>query len=235
MSPLTSIICLANSWKHGDRCIAGINLQTGCWVRPISSLEDGRIPLSMRLINGKEPKLLDIIAIPLAKEGNDFGFESENLSVLPGEWRKQGEVVPKDILRYCQRDHYVLHNHKKYVTVTEITRKPFLQRNTLQLVYVTEFSVEKKLRDTGSNQYQATIVTANGQTLRRIGITDPVFVQKLDRGEQPNVPCLVTVSLSMPYRPDNWEGDDPCWKLLAGVIELEPQNNRNDDIIDIPF
>jgi len=34
------------------------------------------------------------------------------------------------------------------------------------------------------------------------------------------------VSLSMPWRPDDWEGDDPCWKLIAGVIELP------EDIVD---
>ncbi len=29
------------------------------------------------------------------------------------------------------------------------------------------------------------------------------------------------ISLSLPHRPsDDWEGDDPCWKLIAGVIEL---------------
>lgn len=235
MSPLTSIICLANSWKHGDRCIAGINPKTGRWVRPVSSLEDGRIPRSMRLIQGKEPKLLEIIGIPLAETGNDFGFESENLLVLSGEWKKQGEITAKDVLKYCQRHHYILHNHKKYVGVTELTRKPFHLRHTLQLVHVTEISIEKTPREAGTNQYKATLVTIDGKCLNRISITDPLFVQKLDRGEQPNVPCLVTVSLSMPYRPANWEGDDPCWKLLAGVIELEPKNNPNDEIVDIPF
>lgn len=24
----------------------------------------------------------------------------------------------------------------------------------------------------------------------------------------------------MPHRLGDWEGDDPCWKLIAGVIEL---------------
>jgi hypothetical protein len=39
------------------------------------------------------------------------------------------------------------------------------------------------------------------------------------------------VSLSMPWRPDDWEEDDPCWKLIAGVVELP------EDVVDdeIPF
>jgi hypothetical protein len=33
---------------------------------------------------------------------------------------------------------------------------------------------------------------------------------------------LVTVSLGMPWAPSSqWEGEIPCWKLIAGVIELQ--------------
>mgnify|MGYP001478841279 CR=1 FL=1 len=48
-------------------------------------------------------------------------------------------------------------------------------------------------------------------------------MENLERGYHPDQHCLVTVSLSMPYRPSDWKGEgDPCWKLIAGVIELQP-------------
>lgn len=50
------IICLANSFKHTERCIAGIDLETGKCVRPVSDLDDGRVPKKVRLIDGKEPE-----------------------------------------------------------------------------------------------------------------------------------------------------------------------------------
>lgn len=50
---MTQIICLANSWKRGDRCIAGINLLKAQWIRPVSSLPDGRVPKEMRLIGDR--------------------------------------------------------------------------------------------------------------------------------------------------------------------------------------
>ena len=28
------------------------------------------------------------------------------------------------------------------------------------------------------------------------------------------------MSLGLPHRPPSWKGEDPCWKLIAGVIEL---------------
>lgn len=53
---MTQIICLANSWKFEERCIAGINPTTGQWIRPVFSLypEDDRVPVDVRLIQGKE-------------------------------------------------------------------------------------------------------------------------------------------------------------------------------------
>ena len=48
MSSVKRIICLANSWKIQERCIAGIDIDTGKWVRPVcDSLypEDGKAPI----------------------------------------------------------------------------------------------------------------------------------------------------------------------------------------------
>jgi hypothetical protein len=78
MPPVT-IICLANSWKHCDRCIAGINPQTEAWVHPVSDLNDGRVPKPIRLIDGQEPQLLEILEIPLANDRPNLGFEKEKM------------------------------------------------------------------------------------------------------------------------------------------------------------
>jgi hypothetical protein len=99
---------------------------------------------------------------------------------------------------------------------------PFQQRRTLQLVQVVSFSVEKRTSSQGNIEWRGTIQAANGQRLTGAKITDPVFFKKLETGYQPTGNYLVTVSLSMPYKPrDNWEGEVPCWKLIAGVIEME--------------
>jgi hypothetical protein len=96
----TQVICLANSWKHSDRCIAGIEINTGKWIRPVTSLDDGRIPKHVRLVDNNEPESLDILEIPLAQTGPNFGFASENRLILPGTWRKIGKVQPTDLMKY---------------------------------------------------------------------------------------------------------------------------------------
>lgn len=106
------------------------------------------------------------------------------------------------------------------MTIPFLQALPFHQRRTLQLVYAVKFSVRiAGQRTEGGNKWEGSLVTKNGQRLDA-RITDPVFVERLEAGYRPLHPCLVSVSLSMPWRHNDWEGDDPCWKLIAAVIEL---------------
>ena len=230
MPSVTKLICLANSWKRGERCIAGINTIKNRWIRPVSNLPDGRITKEMRRIKGLEPALLDVLEIPLAKTGPDFGFECENLSVLPGKWRRLGKVSSEYLLQYYRDEEYILHNNKRYVTVSYMQSLPKSKRCTLQLVKAVALLVKPiGKRFEGVDKWEGTIITGQGQRLTAT-ITDPVFVRRLELGYKPTSPYLVTVSLSMPWRPANWEGDDPCWKLIAAVIEL-PKTEED----EVPF
>ncbi|MBD2184702.1 dual OB domain-containing protein [Aerosakkonema funiforme] len=237
---MTRIICLANSWKRGERCIAGITPMKGQWIRAVSDLPDGKVTKEMRLIGGTEPGLLDILEIPLAKTGPDYGFESENLSILPGKWMRSGQVPPAYLLQYCSKEEYILHNDLRYVEVPYLQSLPLSQRRTLELVKAVEISVKPLgVKYEGSQKWSGTIVTENNQTLTTT-ITDPVFVRKLDLGYRPKNHCLVTVSLSMPWRPPDWERGDPCWKLIAGVIELPDSGKKkvevkSDEYDELPF
>jgi len=223
MSPLKTIICLANSRKHGERCIAGIEVETGRWVRPVSGLDDGRVPRAIQLINGKDVKLLDLVRIPVAETGPDFGFESENRSLLSGPWSLAGSVEPEALRPFCSKAGQILYNDDSRVALPALRALPKEDRRTLELVETSRFSVENKGQSAGGgHKWEGTILTTGGATLTA-KITDPVYVEKLESGHKPADRCLVTVSLGMPYRPEHWPEDQgpACWKLIAGVIELE--------------
>jgi hypothetical protein len=220
MSSIKKIICLSNSLKHGERCIAGIDVNSGKWVRPVcDSLhpQDGKVPEKTRIVEGREPELLDILEIPLNDTGNDFGFECENLNILDGKWKLLGKAKPSDLIKYCGSFSSILHNTLKYVNPSSLQSLNFNERRTLQLIETASFSV---MRSSGAG-WRGTIRTTSGQNLTDAKITDPVFVERLNAGYQPTGKCLVTVSLSMPFAPhSDWEGEHPCWKLIAGVIEI---------------
>ncbi len=98
---------------------------------------------------------------------------------------------------------------------------PLDKRKTLQLINVVSLSIKSRRTSRGGIQWLGTIVSSSGKKLVDIPITDPVFVKKIESGYQSNGNYLITMSLGMPYKPDNWDGDEePCWKLIAGVIEI---------------
>jgi len=218
---LTRIIVLANSLKHADSCLAGVDISTGKWVRPVTNLNDGRVPKSDMKIGTYSPQLLDILDIPLDATGPDFGFESENRTILPGQWYLRGRAGAKDVLKYAERPHYILHNDWKYVTIEEMKRKAFEDRTTLELIHVSGFAIrDTKSPSTEKHSWKG-LVSSGGRILD-LPITDPVFCARLETGHKPSESCLLTMSLSMPYKPPEWDEDDPpaYWKLIAGIIEL---------------
>ncbi len=218
---MTRLVVLANSWKHSDWCIAGIDLVTGNWVRPVTHLKDGRIPRTAMKLDGYFPKLLDIIELPLAATGPDYGFEKENRTLLPGKWIHHGQMTPGELRRYAEKKDCVLHNLDSSVPFDVLQQKPKEEQCSLQLIDVDDFRARPaRKRTTGEATWQG-VFTSGNQTLV-IRITDPGFVGKLQAGHKPVSTCLITMSLSMPYKPPEWDKEKPpaCWKLIAGVIEL---------------
>ena len=87
------IVCLANSRKEGDRCIAGKELladgSPGGWVRPVSDREDEAVNASERQYeDGSEPHLLDAIDVPV-RQARPKGHQQENWLLDPDRrWRR---------------------------------------------------------------------------------------------------------------------------------------------------
>ena len=95
-------------------------MDTGNWIRPVCGQRpydnDGRVPRNIRLVEGREPALLDILEIPLADTGENFGFESENLTILPGKWQLVGKAKPEDLFQYCSNNSYILPQSNQHLS-----------------------------------------------------------------------------------------------------------------------
>ena len=89
------------------------------------------------------------------------------------------------------------------------------------LIFCLPYKSFFRQKSDGRIKWKGTLIDRFGYKLENASITDPEFVKQLESGERPKNPCLITVSLSLPFRPHkNWSDGDPCWKLIAGVIEL---------------
>lgn len=91
-----TIICLANSRKIAGRCVAGKEIggdNIGPWIRPISGRPTGELSEEdRRFEKGQDPKLLDVIRIPMI-EARPHSFQTENHLIDDGYyWTKEREA-----------------------------------------------------------------------------------------------------------------------------------------------
>jgi hypothetical protein len=96
MAYRTTIVCLANSRKMGERCIAGrefLGGKFGRWIRPVSDRPHEELRERERLYAGRlEPAVLDIIGIEmLAPRPHDHQQEN-HLIDKRRRWARLGTV-----------------------------------------------------------------------------------------------------------------------------------------------
>lgn len=97
-----TMVCLANSWKHGSgRCVAGretIAGRFGGWIRPVSARPTQEISEDERQYqDGQDPKVLDIIAIEMTRPQPEHHQQENHLIDADYYWVKQGIVSWLDL------------------------------------------------------------------------------------------------------------------------------------------
>ena len=207
-----NIIILANSRKMGNRCIAGIDSDTGTWIRPVYGTGENGVPPSVRQINGQEPDLLDIISIPLSKKGPHREIQPENRKILRGPWKKEGNFKPGRLTRYCQRKGPILYNSDRRIKADAIRDIPMGKRKSLCLIkadvsFYTEATISRKKRVIANFLHDGIEYF--------IPVTDFNFERDFPAYGRLKTSCLLTLSLGMPYELDGY-----CYKFVAGVLEL---------------
>lgn len=221
----TTVLCLANSKKEGERCIAGIDVRTGQWVRPVSRhTPKGEVPFHERQVEGGEPRLLDLIRMDLAHDGPagfDYCHSKENRWIDPSPWTREGVATAGDLHHYICRGELILHTRGKYTHPALIEAKPLSERTTLELYEVTLLSCEK-----AGGKWKASLTTTEGITLQDISVTDCTLVERLNAEEVIEKNGYAIISLSLPWTPpiEGWSEGAVGWKLLAGWIPAVEAN-----------
>ena len=213
MAYIKTIICLANSRKGGEYCIAGkelVNGEYGHWIRPVSSRKIGEISKEeQRFSNGGCPQLLDIIFIPLQKP-QPHKHQTENhlidSSVL---WKKIDEETWDKLEKIKDKPSKLWINNPSYEKNDRIPIKETEGlKNSLFLIYVQSMEV---LVVNGSKARAKFTYNEDTYNLR---ITDPkaesYFFKRAGKKYLLNNVYLC-VSLGEPF-------EGYCYKLIAGII-----------------
>ena len=178
MSYLKRIVCLANSRKYSERCVAGLEVEgarLSNWVRPVSSLPMGELGLSKRkLADGSDPALLDILEVPLL-EPRPLGCQIENhLIDHNANWAKVGQFPRHQLLRYCKSPNPLWING--YSSTRGLNdRIPEEQVETLpgSLVLVEPQQLRIEMRLEAAKLKVRAVFCLEGQKYK-LGVTDPV-------------------------------------------------------------
>ena len=223
--PLVNFICLAHSKKYAKRCVAGLRLDTGKWIRPISREKHGELtPAQVRLSNSSDPQHFDILCISLA-----FHVPARN---QPENWRIQNNPW-KLISRPAGFEHAGL-------LKSTLHRNPVLFGNTSDRVAYQTFEKTPAteslilikperphwiVRRTLTWKKQLRVQFHLGSTAYDFAVTDIPYDEKLKDlslgeyssehlGIESDSDIYFTVSLGEPL--DN----GLCYKLVAAVLRL---------------
>ena len=219
--PTWEVICLANSWKHGGRCVAGLRLDGGGWVRPISREPGGVLqPWHYTLASGGEAAVGDTLQMRLTQPWPD-PHHPENWCMDYGLWTLVARPLPLSARAFLANSVItspaLLGDSEDRVAYQSLLNHP--ASTSLALVRPEGLHWEiRKSPSSGKRQNRA--VFCLGGVWYNLPLTDPLVLNMLAPrplgsypDERPDL--LLTISLSEPFERDGF-----CYKLVAAVISL---------------
>jgi len=225
--PEKEIVCLAFSRKNGGNCFAGIELETGLWIRAIGGRAGGALSdfeCYMQVGNDPYavPKKLDVIKIGfIGPERSSVQPENWKISGTPWGRVRQANAADIDLLkRHITDDPEVFRGYEDRVPVEDIERRP--PNYSLALVRPSSLRWQSKTGYHGRRQSRGTFAVS-GVTYD-LSLTDDDYAALLPQQgtgvtnglSDRKVDMLLTISLGDAYHGNHY-------KLIAGVIRL-PRN-----------
>jgi hypothetical protein len=222
--PCEDVVVLANSRKLGGRCVAGICLRTGRWIRPVSTNPHGELDDEHASAGGRLVRELDVVRMEY-EVGGASPRQPENVLVTGVPWELRGSLSPSkaaiDLRRYTQKQGRLLGNRGRAVPESEadkgVEKSLTLVEPRRGVVFrlrpadETQGKLKPKACFTLSrNEYELNVTDYMvAPRIRRLGIGDH---RVEDLGLEPGR-VLLTVSLGEPQ--EGW-----CTKLVAGIVIL---------------
>jgi hypothetical protein len=220
------ILCLANSYKHDHRCVAGMSLITKKWIRLVGRQVPGCLTRrETSYPDGTEVALLDVFEAEF-DEKCGTSFHPEDIYVNRNRWRRIRRFdEPSDarrLLGFISNDQSVLQGYDDSVSASSVMESP-LERS-LELIHPEDLWWWIR-EDRGKRRNRAIFrVNPSSRVRYDLAVTDPATLDVLNLlpasiyphaflfgGKPPKT--LLTISLSEPF-------DGFLYKLVAGVIHL---------------
>ena len=214
------VIILAKSKKYGGYCVAGIDAQTGEWIRLVSADKGshGAVPkYSMVDKKGEVISILDQIKVEVVQHIPE-GHQVENYLYDSSKgFIKQGTVSLNSIVNRVKKQSYpyIFYNAQRSISEQDAHQIPNEKWHSLQWIQVKELRIYTKQNNYRNNISYRGEIQYNGHCYKDLSITDEDFIKRCKKEQIDTLynPFLVT-SLSVAFEKDNKH-----YKLIATVIE----------------
>ncbi|MFJ1457449.1 dual OB domain-containing protein [Nocardia sp. N2S4-5] len=232
MTVIKVLVCLANSYKHGGRCVAGIEIEStrpfalprnrATWIRPVSDRPGHAVNEKERQYSGGvEPQVLDVVSVALVKhQPNDF--QQENWLLDPAiRWQKVGRIGWDELCLLEQRPSSLwINGYHSYSGIND--RVPVEQehkvKGSLKLIRVDEVMIEvgppPPYSKDGRPSVRARFRFAGADY--SLKVTDPVHRERFRSkglGKYRLSESFVTVSIAEKF------DDGYIYKVVAGMVD----------------
>lgn len=226
------IVCLANSYKHGGRCVAGIEIEPArpfalpqnrvTWIRPVSHRPGHEVNERERQYpGGEEPQVLDVVSVVLGKHQPN-GFQQENwLLDAASRWRKLGRIGWDELRLLEQRPSSLwINGYHSYSGTND--RVPVEHehkvKSSLKIIHVDEVNIDVEspspYSKDGRPSVRARFRFAGADY--SLKVTDPVQREKFRAkglGTYRSGKCFLTVSIAEKF------DDGYIYKVVAGMVD----------------
>jgi hypothetical protein len=221
-----TVVCLANSYKHGGRCVAGVCLETGTWIRLRSKESHGA--LSERdcwLMEGAgEVRLMDVFEVEL-HYAMPSECHPEDWVAMPNWWRLVerpcSEKNWNKVGKLVERRGKLLGGYSDRVWEETLRKRP--AEASLALVCPTDLWWWIR-EERGKLKYR--VLFRKDNVTYDLAVTDPRWLEQMRLmpiGIHPHrllVPeameTWLTISLSEAFSPGG--GGAAHFRIVAGVI-----------------
>jgi hypothetical protein len=199
------IVVLANSYKHGEHCIAGKCLITKEWIRPVSDTSGGAITYEQAKIQntyGKFPtKPLQKIKIKIAKHAPLIN-QPENHLIQKEQWVQKYNIKNHELLNYLDTPNS-LWGRGCYVSYSNIQNGAQKIDQSLYLVQVDNLNL--LINEDGKKR---ALFTYNNEEYN-LPVTDPNFEDILEK--DPDLASILCISLACEFH-------NKCYKVVATIF-----------------
>jgi hypothetical protein len=216
------LLCLANSTKYDGRCVAGVDIETGEWVRPVSDREHGELRANHWCTDrAYEPRPLDMVSVPL-REPTPEPHHPENWSLAEGDWRRLERGLTGQSTRVLKKTLHtgpdLFGDCKSSIDYDTVTTSPV--ESSLELIRPETTALYRHNYDESPRvEFQL-----SGETYE-MALTDPNWDERVVKTRYPashylddGQTVLLTISLGEEY-----ERTNACHKIAAALIPVSEE------------